>query len=378
MEHKIIVPQKVSYIDGAFTAAECQELIERAEREGYGRGSDEPNSADQRDRSIWYDTVLADRIFNLVSSTPNVIVSEMKNGRTPARVLDKIRLYKYGTGDSFKPHVDGGHVERRAGPHQGESSVYTYVLYLNDGSNKENGKAQDTNASTTANKKQGKFNNLEGGGTKFFSVPEWPQDVPTEIEAKTGRLLIFKQKDMVHEGCRIIQGHKFILQGMILYTPEKGKNGLPISNIFTVVNQETTQNPIELLKSLKPKSTIVDADSESEYDRLVRMVKAGHPVEVIERFVFLAGVPTSQSFAVSQQIVADAEESQKNRQVTDDDSTVEDTPVAKGDSYLHCRFYKMLKAGLTPDQVYQSMIVVSKLPAESARAYLNSLVARIE
>jgi len=110
---------------------------------------------------------------------------------------------------------------------------------------------------------------LEGGGTKFFSVPNWPQDVSTEIEAKTGRLLIFKQKDMVHEGSRIISGNKFILQGMILYTPEKGKSGLPVQNIFTVVNpKQEVADPIQFIKSIKSKSTIREADSESEYDRL--------------------------------------------------------------------------------------------------------------
>jgi len=67
MEYKVIIPHKVAYIDNAFTPAECQALIERAEREGYGRGSDEPNSSDQRDRVFWFDTELADRIYKVTT-----------------------------------------------------------------------------------------------------------------------------------------------------------------------------------------------------------------------------------------------------------------------------------------------------------------------
>jgi len=58
--------------------------------------------------------------------------------------------FRYGVGDSFKPHVDGGHVDRRPGPRLGESSVYTYVLYLNG---KETPAAADAEPKNT--KKEG-------------------------------------------------------------------------------------------------------------------------------------------------------------------------------------------------------------------------------
>jgi len=106
------------------------------------------------------------------------------------------------------------------------------------------------------------------------------------------------------------------------------------------------------------------------------MSKAGHPVQALETFLILAGLPASQVPIVAAQIVADAESSLRDRQENHDegDSRVEDT---LNSNHVHCRYYKMLKAGLTPDQVFQLMTVVSHLPPESARSYLNSLVAKI-
>jgi len=214
----------------------------------------------------------------------------------------------------------------------------------------------------------------------FFSVPYWPQDVSTEIEAKTGRLLIFKQKNIVHEGCKILSGHKFILQGMILYTPEEGKKSLPLNNFFVVVNQtETNKDPIAVLKSMRSTSTIKESDDETEYDKLVRMIKAGHQPQALERFILIAGIPQSEVDRVTAQIVADAEAA-KNDTKSQEPHSNEVTAFTYSDSsnFTHCRYYKMLKIGITPEQVFHSMTLVSKIPQESARSYLNGLLERFE
>ena len=66
----------------------------------------------------------------------------------------------------------------------------------------------------------------EGGSTQFCDINEWQSTEHSprgkrQINPKTGKLLLFRQKDMKHCGSEILTGYKYIVQGMVMYTSSK-------------------------------------------------------------------------------------------------------------------------------------------------------------
>jgi len=101
-----------------------------------------------------------------------------------------MNYYRYGEGQFFKTHLDGGHRFTETG----ETSEYTFVIYLND--------------------------HFIGGTTRCCPLKEWGNNV-REVKPIKGGMLVFRQSDLKHCGVTLVKGYKHILQGMIMYGPLK-------------------------------------------------------------------------------------------------------------------------------------------------------------
>jgi len=132
----------------------------------------------------------------------NLVPKELNDGRELRGIRSKMNFYKYAEGEFFDTHVDGGYRYRETG----ESSEYTFIIYLND--------------------------DFEGGSTRFCDIDFWksnPQGV-RQVNAKQGRVLIFRQPNMKHSGTTLRKGFKYIVQGMVMYGPYPNSNKLGIPN----------------------------------------------------------------------------------------------------------------------------------------------------
>ena len=84
--------------------------------------------------------------------------------------------------------MDGSYVT----PSGEEISFYTLHLYLNDS----------------------KDDKIGGGATTFFSMNEKRK---TEIKPKTGRVLIFQHRGLLHDGAEVTKGIKLTLRTDLMF-----------------------------------------------------------------------------------------------------------------------------------------------------------------
>eukprot|EP01124_Arcella_intermedia_P030075 TRINITY_DN649_c0_g1_i1.p1 TRINITY_DN649_c0_g1~~TRINITY_DN649_c0_g1_i1.p1 ORF type:complete len:452 (-),score=77.42 TRINITY_DN649_c0_g1_i1:33-1388(-) len=116
------------------------------------------------------------------------VPAELPDGRKLSGVRTKMNYYRYGPGQFFKTHIDGGFRFTESG----DTAWFTFVIYLND--------------------------NFEGGSTRFCPLKEdnLPQEDFMPLE---GSMLVFQQQDLKHCGVVVESGYKHILQGMVMYGP---------------------------------------------------------------------------------------------------------------------------------------------------------------
>jgi len=135
-----------------------------------------------------------DRVAKLVwGAIKTLLPSELSDGRKLSGVRSKMNYYRYGEGQYFKTHLDGGFRFTQSG----DTSEYTFVIYLND--------------------------DFVGGTTRYCPLPEWNSEV-REVKPIQGGMLIFRQSDLKHCGVTVVKGFKHILQGMVMYGPIKYNN----------------------------------------------------------------------------------------------------------------------------------------------------------
>eukprot|EP01123_Difflugia_compressa_P004061 TRINITY_DN1539_c5_g1_i1.p1 TRINITY_DN1539_c5_g1~~TRINITY_DN1539_c5_g1_i1.p1 ORF type:complete len:286 (-),score=55.05 TRINITY_DN1539_c5_g1_i1:37-816(-) len=118
----------------------------------------------------------------------NHLPQVLPDGRKLSGVRTKMNYYRYGSGQFFSTHIDGGYRFTQTG----DTSEYTFVIYMND--------------------------DFTGGSTRFCPLPEW-NGTPRDVKPVKGGMLVFRQCDMKHCGVSIESGFKHILQGMIMYGP---------------------------------------------------------------------------------------------------------------------------------------------------------------
>ena len=173
---------------GAYTVAdflgpaECEEFVARAERGAFesapinsAAGVRVATETRNNDRQIWDDFELASRLW--ARARPHV--PEPIGERFPIGLNERFRLYRYAPGQRFKWHADAPY-----GRADGEISLLTFMIYLNDG--------------------------YEGGATRFEAA---------KVVGKAGMALLF-QHGLIHEGAEVTRGVKYVLRSDVMYSTQ--------------------------------------------------------------------------------------------------------------------------------------------------------------
>ena len=170
---------KLFTIDAVLSPAECREMIERAERIGFGiatinawEGPRVDPKVRNNDRVMLDDASLAAELWSRVRER----ISPLRGGRQVRGLNERFRFYRYAPGQKFAWHSDGPFQREN-----GEISLLTFMIYLNDG--------------------------YRGGATRF----EW-----TEVEGKAGMALVFEH-GLTHEGAELTEGLKYVLRSDVMF-----------------------------------------------------------------------------------------------------------------------------------------------------------------
>jgi prolyl 4-hydroxylase len=168
-------------VDGVLSPSECAALIARIEAASptlapitTARGPLIDTETRNNSRVMFDDPALAAQLYERI--LPHVPAEVL--GMRVASANERLRCYKYGPGQWFKPHYDGAFHRSDS-----ERSLYTFMVYLNEG--------------------------FAGGDTSFL-------DLRVDVRPKTGRALLF-QHPILHEGCEVTRGVKFVVRSDIMY-----------------------------------------------------------------------------------------------------------------------------------------------------------------
>ena len=168
-------------VRNVYSPEECQEFISLSEQVGYeaapinvfGGAVVRPDVRNNA-RVILDDESLAGDVWSRAKQhLPKVI-----NGRRAVGLNERLRFYRYDPGEKFEPHVDGYYMRPN-----GEQSMLTFMLYLNEG--------------------------FEGGETRFQNG--------ISIKPGTGMILVFRHA-LYHEGAAVISGRKYVLRSDVMFS----------------------------------------------------------------------------------------------------------------------------------------------------------------
>ena len=184
---EVLDQDKVIVIHGFLSGEECAALIERSEGLRYEPGTVADVVIEEvrnNERVIVDDVSLATDFFRRAEpSLPAVI-----DGQGLVGFNERWRFYRYGAGQTFKPHRDGSFMRIKSW----EESQMTFMIYLNDG--------------------------MVGGETRFFSDMEqaFRQRPYLSVQPKRGMALAFIHS-IWHEGAMVQSGLKYVLRTDVMY-----------------------------------------------------------------------------------------------------------------------------------------------------------------
>ena|SRR6185503_3266638 len=184
---EVLDQDKVIVIHGFLSGEECAALIQRSESLRYEPGTVADVVIEEvrnNERVIVDDVSLATDFFRRAEpSLPAVI-----DGQGLVGFNERWRFYRYGPGQTFKPHRDGSFMRIKSW----EESQMTFMIYLNDG--------------------------MVGGETRFFSDMEqaFRQRPYLSVQPKRGMALAFIHS-IWHEGAMVQSGLKYVLRTDVMY-----------------------------------------------------------------------------------------------------------------------------------------------------------------
>lgn len=168
-------------VPGVLAADECAALIARIEIAGpepapvtTSRGPVMRPEIRNNHRVILDDAPLATGLFERVRGR----VPATLHGMRVVGANERLRCYRYDPGQRFAPHFDGAFARSRD-----EYSLLTFMVYLND--------------------------DFEGGETDFPELGE-------TVVPRAGDALLFQHR-VLHEGCAVTRGRKYVVRSDILY-----------------------------------------------------------------------------------------------------------------------------------------------------------------
>ena len=175
-------------IDDFLSRDECNDYIRLAEGRGFGvaeigtaGGSAVLPSVRNNDRVI----VDSPEIAGVLWERTAPLCPPSVDGRKAVGLNERLRFYRYSTGQRFAPHTDGYYARPN-----GEQSLLTFMVYLNE--------------------------DCDGGVTRFLEVPVvvgigWTRYGELEVRPKAGQALVFRH-ELYHEGAPVTRGRKFVLR----------------------------------------------------------------------------------------------------------------------------------------------------------------------
>ena len=207
----VLLPQRMYTLDNFFPKENCQAIVDKLNfTEEEILVNQKLIENERAMKKIVMRTSLRRKIIHPQLATAvwdgikSVVPNTLEDGRKLVGVRSAMNFYRYAPGEFFDTHIDGGHVFRESGI----VSEYTFILYLNE---------------------------CEGGGTRFCDVGEWDEQAH-QVSPQFGRLLIFRQRDMKHCGMPVLKGFKYIIQGMVMYSPSaESKNAVKPSKFVPAV-----------------------------------------------------------------------------------------------------------------------------------------------
>lgn len=193
MTKTLLDGEAIFTVAGFLTPEECDQFIAQSEATGFGDATFAGTVVKEfrdNDRLMLDDPALAARLFDRAKALlPPVI-----EGREPVGFNERWRFYRYGPGQTFKPHHDGAHHRFR----ERQSSELTFLIYLND--------------------------DFAGGGTNFFHDFEtYLRFGPAPrlcVQPVRGTALVFQHR-LLHEGGIVERGRKYVLRTDVMYGPPK-------------------------------------------------------------------------------------------------------------------------------------------------------------
>ena len=178
-----VLTESIFTISNVLTADECREQIAFAERRGFEVATIEGREGPRLDREMRNnDRVIVDDIERADGLWRRVaeFVPRSRYGRQVLGLNERLRYYRYNPGQRFFWHFDGA-FERD----NGEASVFTFMIYLNDG--------------------------YQGGTTRFEEL---------SVKGKLGMALMFEHEQL-HMGAKVTAGIKYVLRSDVMYGPLK-------------------------------------------------------------------------------------------------------------------------------------------------------------
>ncbi|KAF2128068.1 oxidoreductase domain-containing protein [Dothidotthia symphoricarpi CBS 119687] len=207
-------------LDGALTQEECDQLLGAVETTSSGKWERAMVNIGGGMQAMYEDTRKCGRIILDDRDVAAKILARVKDsvpeihrlqdwgvvmGSGPlrrnetwkmTRLNERMRFLKYEGGEYFKPHGDGAYET----PDRTERSYFTLHLYLN------NAESDDGQLL------------LKGGATTFHS---WNLEKRIDVVPKSGRVLLFQQRDLLHSGEDVEFGLKLTMRSDVMYTIEK-------------------------------------------------------------------------------------------------------------------------------------------------------------
>jgi len=187
MTKDVLDPDKVVVIHNFLSGEECAALIRRSEDLVYEPGTVADVVMEQvrnNERVLVDDVSLAAGLFNRAEPLLPAVIE----GHGLVGFNERWRFYRYGAGQTFKPHRDGSYMR----PKTWEESQMTFMIYLNDG--------------------------MTGGETRFFANMEqaFRQCPYLSVQPKAGMALAFIHS-IWHEGSVVHSGQKYVLRTDVMY-----------------------------------------------------------------------------------------------------------------------------------------------------------------
>jgi hypothetical protein len=187
MTKEVLDPDKVLAIHDFLSDEECAALIRRSEILAYEPGKVADVVMEEirnNDRVLFDDPSLAADLYHRAGP----LLPANIEGHSLVGFNERWRFYRYGPGQTFKPHRDGSYMRMRTW----EESQMTFMIYLNDG--------------------------MMGGETRFFVGMEevFRRDPYLSVQPKKGMALIFLHS-IWHEGAVVQSGQKYVLRTDVMY-----------------------------------------------------------------------------------------------------------------------------------------------------------------